>query len=70
MSDYINRQHELRQAAWHEAKHLLDTAGAEKRDLTAEEQEKYDRISADLDTRGAIIEQLKADEEYADRLGT
>jgi HK97 family phage major capsid protein len=68
MSDYINRQHELRQAAWHEAKHLLDTAGAEKRDLTAEEQEKYDRISADLDTRGAIIEQLKGDEERAARL--
>ena len=68
MSDYINRQHELRQASWHEAKHLLDTAGAEKRDLTAEEQEKYDRISADLDTRGAIIEQLKADEERAARL--
>ena len=68
MSDYINRQHELRQAAWHEAKHLLDTAGAEKRDLTAEEQEKYDRISEDLDTRGAIIEQLKADEERAARL--
>jgi HK97 family phage major capsid protein len=68
MSEYINRQHELRQAAWHEAKHLLDTAGAEKRDLTAEEQEKYDRISADLDTRGAIIEQLKADEERAARL--
>ena len=68
MSDYINRQHELRQAAWHEAKHLLDTAGAEKRDLTAEEQEKYDRISSDLDTRGAIIEQLKADEERAARL--
>jgi HK97 family phage major capsid protein len=68
MSEYINRQHELRQAAWHEAKHLLDTAGAEKRDLTAEEQEKYDRISADLDTRGAIIEQLKGDEERAARL--
>ena len=68
MSDYINRQHELRQAAWHEAKHLLDTAGAEKRDLTAEEQETYDRISADLDTRGAIIEQLKGDEERAARL--
>lgn len=68
MSEYIARQHELRQAAWHEAKHLLDTAAAEKRDLTAEEQEKYDRISADLDTRAAIIEQLKADEERAARL--
>ena len=68
MSDYIKRQHDLRQAAWHEAKQILDTAGAEKRDLTSEEQEKYDRISADLDTRAAVIEQLKADEERAARL--
>ena len=68
MSEYIKRQHDLRQAAWHEAKHILDTAGAENRDLTAEEQEKYDRISADLDTRAQVIEQLKADEERAARL--
>jgi HK97 family phage major capsid protein len=68
MSEYIKRQHDLRQAAWHEAKQILDTAGAEKRDLTAEEQEKYDRISADLDTRAQVIEQLKADEERAARL--
>ena len=68
MSEYIKRQHDLRQAAWHEAKHILDTAGAENRDLTGEEQEKYDRISADLDTRAAVIEQLKADEERAARL--
>jgi len=68
MSEYIKRQHDLRQAAWHEAKQILDTAGAEKRDLTSEEQEKYDRISADLDTRAAVIEQLKADEERAARL--
>jgi HK97 family phage major capsid protein len=68
MSEYIKRQHDLRQAAWHEAKQILDTAGAENRDLTSEEQEKYDRISADLDTRAAVIEQLKADEERAARL--
>jgi HK97 family phage major capsid protein len=68
MSEYIKRQHDLRQAAWHEAKHILDTAGAENRDLTGEEQEKYDRISADLDTRAQVIEQLKADEERAARL--
>jgi HK97 family phage major capsid protein len=68
MSEYIKRQHDLRQAAWHEAKQILDTAGAENRDLTAEEQEKYDRISADLDTRAQVIEQLKADEERAARL--
>ena len=68
MSEYIKRQHDLRQAAWHEAKHLLDTAAAEKRDLTGEEEEKYQKISAELDSRAQIIEQLKADEERAARL--
>ena len=68
MSEYIKRQHDLRQAAWHEAKHILDQAAAESRDLNAEEQEKYDRISAELDQRAAVIEQLKADEERAARL--
>jgi len=68
MSEYIKRQHDLRQAAWHEAKHLLDTAAAEKRDLTGEEEEKYQKISDELDSRAQIIEQLKADEERAARL--
>ena len=68
MSEYIKRQHDLRQAAWHEAKHMLDVAAAESRDLTADEQEKYDRISAELDSRAQTIEQLKADEERAARL--
>ncbi len=68
MSEYIKRQHDLRQAAWHEAKHILDQAAGESRDLNAEEQEKYDRISAELDQRAAVIEQLKADEERAARL--
>lgn len=68
MRDYIQRQHDLRQAAWHEAKHILDAAAAENRDLTAEEQQSYERISADLDTRAAVIEQLRKDEERAARL--
>ena len=68
MQDYIQRQHDLRQAAWHEAKALLDAASAEKRDLTAEEQQSYDKISAELDERAAVIERLKADEERAARL--
>jgi HK97 family phage major capsid protein len=68
MSEYIKRQHDLRQAAWHEAKHLLDTAAAEKRDLTGEEEEKYQKISAELDSRAQIIEQLRSDEERAARL--
>jgi HK97 family phage major capsid protein len=64
----MKRQHDLRQAAWHEAKHLLEEAAKENRDLTAEEQEKYDRISGELDQRAQVIEQLKSDEERAARL--
>jgi HK97 family phage major capsid protein len=61
--EYIKQQHEARQKAWHEAKALLDGAAAEKRDLTAEENAKYENISADLDSRAKVIETLKADAE-------
>jgi HK97 family phage major capsid protein len=68
MSDYIARQVELRAKAWEEAKHLLDTAANEARDLTAEENEQYDRITEDMENRARVIEQIKADEERAARL--
>jgi HK97 family phage major capsid protein len=61
MNDYINRQVEERARAWGEAKELLDYAASEGRDLSAEEQQKYDRINADLDERTAVIERLKSD---------
>lgn len=61
--DYIKQQHEARQRAWEEAKSLLDAAASEKRDLTAEENEKYARINADLDQRAQVIETIKADQE-------
>lgn len=63
MSEYIKQQHDARQRAWEEAKTLLDAAAAEKRDLSAEENEKYDKISADLDKRAQVIETLKSDSE-------
>lgn len=63
MSDYIKQQHEARQRAWEEAKALLDAAAAEKRDLTGEEEQKYQSISADLDNRAKVIETLKTDAE-------
>ncbi len=61
MQDYINRQVEERARAWGEAKELLDHAASESRDLSAEEQQKYDRINADLDERTAVIERLQKD---------
>jgi HK97 family phage major capsid protein len=61
MNDYINRQVEARARAWGEAKSLLDHAAAEGRDLSATEQEQYDRINTDLDERTAVIERLQKD---------
>ena len=63
MKEYIERQVEQRQRAWEAAKALLDKAAAEKRDLTAEEEQSYQRINADLNERAARIEALKADAE-------
>jgi HK97 family phage major capsid protein len=61
--DYIARQVEQRQRAWEAAKALLDQAAAEKRDLTAEEEQSYQRMNDDLNERAARIEALKADAE-------
>jgi HK97 family phage major capsid protein len=61
MQDYINRQVEERARAWGEAKELLDHAASESRDLSGEEQAKYDRINVDLDERTAVIERLQKD---------
>ena len=61
--DYIQRQVEQRQRAWEAAKALLDKAASEKRDLTTEEEQSYQRMNAELNERAARIEALKADAE-------
>ena len=60
-NDYIQRQVEQRQRAWDAAKALLDTAAAEKRDLTSEEEASYSKMNEELNDRAARIEALKAD---------
>lgn len=65
MSEYIQRQIEERQKAWHSAKEILDRAASEKRDLSSEERESYDRTMADLDSRAEVIKTMRADEERA-----
>jgi HK97 family phage major capsid protein len=60
---FIKAQAEARAKAWEEAKALLDTAAAEKRDLSAEETQKFDRINAELDERAAAIETIRKAEE-------
>lgn len=68
MSEFAKFQSEARAKAWEAAKVILDRAAAEKRDLSAEENEQYARISAELDERAALIESannLAAREERA-----
>jgi len=61
--EYLKRQVEARQQAWHAAKALLDGAAAESRDLTAEEEQSYSRMMADIDERSQKIEDLQAAEQ-------
>ena len=61
--EYINKQVEARAKAWEEAKSLLDHAATENRDLSAEENEKYNKINAELENRAKVIETIKADQE-------
>ncbi|MEU2143616.1 phage major capsid protein [Streptomyces globisporus] len=49
MSEFIKRLQERRANVWEQAKALLDTAEGEKRELTAEEEQTYQRLNADLD---------------------
>lgn len=58
MSKFIDVLSEERARAWEQAKGLLDAAAAEKRDLTAEESETFDRINADLDAKDARIKSI------------
>jgi len=62
MSAYLQRQIEARQEAWHAAKALLDRAATEGRDLSAEEEQSYQRMMADIDRRGQVVADLQAAE--------
>jgi HK97 family phage major capsid protein len=63
MSKFIDVLSEERARAWEQAKSLLDVAANEKRDLTAEESEQFDRINADLDAKDARIKSILETEE-------
>jgi HK97 family phage major capsid protein len=62
MKQFIEQQMEQRATAWEAAKKILDVATAEKRDLTAEETQTYDKISKELEDRQVTIEKYRADE--------
>ena len=56
----INTLQEQRKNIHEQAKILLDGAEAEKRDLSAEEAQSFDRMNSDLDSLGARIEQVRS----------
>ena len=62
MKQFIEQQRAQRATAWEAAKKILDVAAAEKRDLSAEETQSYERITKELEDRQATIEKLRADE--------
>jgi len=66
MSEYIAELSEQRAKAWEQAKALLDVATNEKRDLSAEEAQTFDRINADIDTKDSRIKAI-IDTEQRDR---
>jgi len=49
VSEFIKRLQERRLNVWEQTKELLDTAEEAKRELSAEEEQTYQRLSADLD---------------------
>lgn len=59
---YLEHQITERARAWEAGKALLDSAAAENRDLSGEEQASWDAINADLDRRAEAIKDLQAAE--------
>ncbi|WP_052390405.1 phage major capsid protein [Streptomyces sp. NRRL B-24484] len=65
MPDFIARLQERRANIWEQAKALLDAAEAESRDLTAEEEQSYQRMNADLDAIDGRVQDMRAAEQRA-----
>ncbi|MEU6344479.1 phage major capsid protein [Streptomyces sp. NPDC046977] len=58
MQSYIKALQERRANVWEQAKGLLDAAEGEKRDLTAEEEQTYQRLNGDLDAIDLRVKDL------------
>lgn len=59
MHELLKRLIEERARVWEQAKTVLDKADEEKRDLSAEEQQEFARLEADLNDKDERIEQLR-----------
>lgn len=64
-NEYAKMLTEKRANTWEQAKALLDAAANEKRELTAEEQGSYEKMTADLSEMRSMIDKLAKDQEDA-----
>ncbi len=65
MHPIVERLYAEKANSWEEAKKILDAAESEKRDLTAEEAERFDNLNADIDAKNERIRQIEAAEARA-----
>ena len=65
MSEYAKSLLEKRENVWNEAKALLDNAAAAKRELTAEEEVSYGKMTADIDSLRSRADKLVEDSRSA-----
>ncbi|MGW6142166.1 phage major capsid protein [Streptomyces sp. NPDC055140] len=63
MSDFIKRLQERRLNVWEQTKGLLDAAEGEKRELTADEEQTYQRLNADLDKIDERVKEFQEGEQ-------
>lgn len=63
MSEFIKRLQERRLNVWEQAKGLLDAAEGEKRELSADEEQTYQRLNTDLDAIDARVKDFQEGEQ-------
>ena len=56
MSDFLSKQVEAKQKAWHEAKELIDSVEARGGVWSGEDEQKYAALTAEINKRNEIIE--------------
>lgn len=66
MSDYAKTLLEKRANVWEQAKSLLDHAASEKRELSADEEVSYGKMTADIESLRSRADQLVSDSASAD----
>lgn len=59
VQNYLDNLVTARNRAWNEAKELLDVATKESREFSGEEQQKWERINADLDAKDEQISSFR-----------